>query len=77
MTKITAEMCRLAMLGDICSEWTVLNAVWNRTIDFDLNSRWGKELNDLSNLSKYSEVTSSKTIESFIILFMWMNYTHQ
>lgn len=75
MTVITPELCRLAVLGDICSEWILLNEVWNRTIEFDVKNRWGKELDELSKLGNYPEVTSSKTIQSFIIWMMWMVYT--
>ncbi len=74
---INTETCRLAMLGDICSEWEVLNAVWSGNATFDDSSRWGKMLSDLSELAPHSAMSNSKTIESLILWLMWMYYNEK
>ena len=77
MAIINIETCRLAMLGDICSEWEVLNAVWGKNITFDDSSRWGKTLTNLSELAPHNAVSSSKTIEALILWLMWMYYNEK
>jgi hypothetical protein len=72
MAIMTNETYRLAMQGDICCKWEVLNVMWNSGISFDTSSPWGKTLNDMSQLAPHHEVATSDTIEILIIWLMWM-----
>ena len=72
MTIISDETWRLAMLGDICSEWEVTHEVFNKKGSISESSIWGSLL---INLSKHPNYTTE--FREFVVLLLWCYYNEK